>query len=241
VADGPDQVRQRVRDIIRHGASVIKVLSTGAVLTPGSTPGAQEFTEEELRAAVEEAKKAGLKVACHAHGAAGAKAAIRAGVASIEHGSYLDEEALQMMKERGVFFVADPYNAVAIYANKNYPDEFKEKNRQTTDAHKRAFQRALAIGVRIAYGTDAAVIRHGDNGKQFATYVELGMTPMQAIRTATTEAAELLGWSDRIGSIEPGKLADIIAVHDNPLANIRTLEQVIFVMKDGKVFKNEIR
>jgi len=241
VADSPDQVRQRVREIIRHGASVIKVLATGAVLTPGSTPGAQEFTEEELRAAVEEAKKAGLKVACHAHGAAGAKAAIRAGVASIEHGSYLDEEALQMMKERGVFFVADPYNSVAIYANKNYPEEFMEKNRQTTDAQNRAIQRALAIGVRIAYGTDAAVIPHGDNGKQFATYVELGMTPMQAIRTATTEAAELLGWSDRIGSIEAGKLADIIAVRENPLENVRTLEHVVFVMKNGKVFKNEVR
>ncbi|MBI1750304.1 MAG: amidohydrolase family protein [Acidobacteria bacterium] len=239
VADGTDQVRQRVRDIIRNGAGMIKVLATGAVLTPGSTPGAQEFTEEELRAAVEEAKKAGLKVACHAHGAAGAKAAIRAGVASIEHGSYLDEEALQMMKERGVFFVADPYNSVAIYQNKSYLDEFMEKNRQTTEAQIRAFRRALELGVRIAYGTDAAVIPHGDNGRQFATYVELGMTPLQAIRTATTEAAELLGWSDRTGSIEPGKLADIIAVRENPLENIRTLEQVVFVMKDGKVFKNE--
>ena len=241
VADGPGQVHQRVRDIIRHGASVIKVLSTGAVLTPGSTPGAQEFTEEELRAAVEEAKKAGLKVACHAHGAAGAKAAIRAGVASIEHGSYLDEEALQMMKERGVFFVVDPYNSVAIYSNKSYPDEFMEKNRQTTEAQNRAFRRALALGVHIAYGTDAAVIPHGDNGKQFATYLELGMTPIQAIRSATTEAAELLGWSDRIGSIETGKFADIIAVRENPLENIRTLENVAFVMKNGKVFKNEVR
>ncbi len=240
VADGPDQVRQRVREIVRHGAGVIKVLATGAVLTPGSTPGAQEFTEEELRAAVEEAKKAGLKVACHAHGAAGAKAAIRAGVASIEHGSYLDDEALQMMKERGVFFVADPYNSVAIYANKSYPEEFMEKNRQTTEAQNRAVQRALALGVHIAYGTDAAVIPHGDNGKQFATYVELGMTPIQAIRTATTEAAELFGWSDRIGSIEVGKLADIIAVRENPLENVRTLENVVFVMKDGKVFKNQM-
>lgn len=240
VADGADQVRQRVREIIRHGAGVIKVLATGAVLTPGSTPGAQEFTEEELRAAVEEASKAGLKVACHAHGAAGAKAAVRAGVASIEHGSYLDEEALIMMKARGVFLVADPYNSVAIYQNKNYPDEFMEKNKQTTDAQIRAIRRALALGVRIAYGTDAAVIPHGDNGKQFATYVEIGMTPLQAIRTATTEAAELFGWSDRIGSIEAGKLADIIAVKENPLENIRTLEQVAFVMKDGKIFKNQL-
>jgi imidazolonepropionase-like amidohydrolase len=239
VANGPDQVRERVRDIIRHGAGVIKVLATGAVLTPGSTPGAQEFTEDELRAAVEEAKKSGLKVACHAHGAAGAKAAIRAGVASIEHGSYLDDEALQMMKARGVFFVADPYNSVAIYANKSYPEEFMEKNRQTTEAQNNAFRRALALGVRIAYGTDAAVIPHGDNGKQFATYVELGMTPIQAIRSATTEAAELFGWSERIGSLEAGKFADIIAVRENPLENVRTLEHVVFVMKDGKVFRYE--
>jgi len=241
VADGPDQVRRRVREIIRNGAGVIKVLATGAVLTPGSMPGAQEFTEEELRSAVEEATQAGLKVACHAHGAAGAKAAIRAGVASIEHGSYLDDEALRMMKERGVFFVADPYNNAAIALNKSYPEEFREKNRQTTEAQNRAFQRAIALGVRIAYGTDAAVIPHGDNGKQFATYVELGMTPLQAIRSATAEAADLLGWSDRSGSIEPGKFADIIAVRENPLENIRTLEQVAFVMKDGKVFKNEMK
>lgn len=240
VANGPDQVRERVRDIIRHGAGVIKVLATGAVLTPGSTPGAQEFTEEELRAAVEEAKKNGLKVACHAHGAAGAKAAIRAGVASIEHGSYLDDEALQMMKARGVFFVADPYNNVAIDQNKSYPAEFLEKNRQTTEAQFRAFRRALALGVRIAYGTDAAVIPHGDNGKQFATYVELGMTPLQAIRSATTEAAELFGWSERIGSIEPGKFADIIAMRESPLDNVRALEYVVFVMKDGKVFKSQM-
>jgi imidazolonepropionase-like amidohydrolase len=129
---------------------------------------------------------------------------------------------------------------VAIYQNKNYPDEFMEKNKQTTDAQIRAIRRALALGVRIAYGTDAAVIPHGDNGKQFATYVEIGMTPLQAIRTATTEAAELFGWSDRIGSIEAGKLADIIAVKENPLENIRTLEQVAFVMKDGKIFKNQL-
>jgi imidazolonepropionase-like amidohydrolase len=240
-ADGADQVRERVRAIIRHGAGVIKVLATGAILTPGSTPGAQEFTEEELRAAVEEARKAGLKVACHAHGAEGAKAAIRAGVASIEHGSYLDDEALRMMKERGVFFSADPYNSAAIEANPNYLAEFHEKNRQAAELQNRAFQRALAAGVRIAYGTDAAVLPHGDNGKQFAAYVELGMTPLQAIRAATLEAADLLGWSDRIGSIEPGKLADIIAVRENPLENIRTLERVAFVMKDGKVFKNEPR
>lgn len=241
VADGPDQVRQRVREIIRHGAGVIKVLATGAVLTPGSQPGAQEFSYEELRAAVEEAEKAGLRVAAHAHGTAGAKAAIRAGVASIEHGSFLDEEALQLMKERGVFLVADPYNNEAIKQGKEkgYLDEFIEKEKQTGEAQVRVFRRALELDVRIAYGTDAAVIPHGDNGKQFAVYVQHGMAPLDALRTATLAAAELMGWSDRVGSLEPGKFADLIAVRENPLENIRTLEDVPFVMKGGEVFKND--
>jgi len=243
VADGPDQVRQRVRELIRNRVGVIKVLATGAVLTPHSQPGAQEFTLEELQAAVEEAKKAGLPVAAHAHGAAGAKAAIRAGVSSIEHGSFLDDEALRMMKERGVFFSADPYNDEAILSgrSKGYLDEFLEKERQAGEAQRNVFRRAMQLGVRITYGTDAAVIPHGDNGKQFATYVRLGMSPIEAIRTATLNAADLLGWSDRVGSIEPGKLADIIAVSENPLENIGTLEHVRFVMKDGTVFKNELR
>ena len=243
VADGPDQVRQRVREIIRRGAGVIKVLATGAVLTPHSQPAAQEFTYEELRAAVEEAGKAGLKVAAHAHSAAGAKDAIRAGVASIEHGSFLDDEALRMMKERGVFLVPDLYNHEVILAGRarGYPEEFIEKERAAGESQRRVFRRALELGVRIAYGTDAAVIPHGDNARQFAVYVAHGMSPLAALRSATLEAAELLGWADRVGSLEPDKLADLIAVDGNPLEDVHVLERVGFVMKDGRVVKNEFR
>jgi imidazolonepropionase-like amidohydrolase len=243
VADGPDQVRQRVRELIRNGVGVIKVLATGAVLTPGSQPGAEEFTYEELRAAVEEAHTAGLRVAAHAHGAAGAKNAIRAGVSSIEHGSFLDDEALLMMKEKGVFLMADPYNDEAILnaKPKGYLDEFIEKEKLAGESQRRVIRRAIELGVRIAFGTDAAVIPHGDNAKQFPVYLRLGMSPIAAIRTATIEAADLMGWSDRVGSIEVGKLADIIAVRGNPLEDITTLESTVFVMKDGSIFKNSMR
>jgi imidazolonepropionase-like amidohydrolase len=244
VADGPDQVRRVVRQIIRQGAGVIKILSTGAVLTLGSAPGAQEFDEDEIRAAVEEASKAGLKVACHAHGPAGAMAAVRAGVASIEHGSLLDEEALQLIKQHGTFLVPTIYvHEVIMREGKawGYPDEYLEKERVAGEQELRVFRRAVELGVRMAFGTDAAVCPHGDNARQFAVMVRNGMTPLAAVRSATLEAAELLGWSDRVGSLEPGKLADIIAVRDNPLENVRTLERVGFVMKDGQVVKNDLR
>jgi len=234
----PDKVRERVREIIRHGAGVIKVLSTGAVLTLHSQPGAQEFTEEELRAAVEEANKAGLRVACHAHAPAGIKAAIRAGVNSIEHGSFIDEEALQMMKQHGTFLVPDLYDDEVILANKSYPAEYLVKEREAGETQRQGVRRALQLGVKIAFGTDAAVIPHGDNGRQFNNYVKVGMTPLYAIQTATINAADLLGWSDRVGSLEAGKLADVIAVDGDPLQNVRLLENVQFVMKDGAVYKN---
>ncbi|MBI2677869.1 MAG: amidohydrolase family protein [Candidatus Koribacter versatilis] len=238
VADGPDKVRERVREIIRHGAGVIKVLATGAVLTRHSQPGSQEFTEEELRAAVEEANKAGLRVACHAHAPAGIKAAVRAGVNSIEHGSFLDEEAMQMMKQHGTFLVPDLYDDEVILANMSYPAEYREKEKAAGERQREGVRRALQLNVKIAFGTDAAVIPHGDNGKQFNSYVKLGMSPLFAIQTATINAAELLGWSDRVGAIEPGKLADVIAVEGDPLKNVRLLENVQFVMKDGAVYKN---
>jgi imidazolonepropionase-like amidohydrolase len=240
VADSPDQVRQRVRLIIRHGAGVIKILATGAVLTLSSQPGAQEMTYDEMRAAVEEASKAGLKVACHAHGAAGAKDAIRAGVASIEHGSFLDEEALQMMKQRGTYLVPDMYDDTVIMQQPpGYPNSFIQKERAAGQSQIKVVKRALQLGVKIAFGTDAGVYPHGDNGRQFAVYVQNGMTPVYAIQTATVNAADLLGWSDRVGSLEAGKFADIIAVRDNPLDNIRTLEHVAFVMKGGQVYKDD--
>lgn len=237
VADGPDQVRRVVRQIIRQRAGVIKVLATGAVLTLYSQPGAQEFTEAELRAAVEEARKAGLKVAAHAHAPAGAKAAVLAGVASIEHGSFLDEEVLQLMKEHGTFLVPDMYDHEVIMANQAYPAEYRAKEEIAGESQKKVLKRALELGVKIAFGTDSGVIRHGDNGKQFATYVANGMTPLFAIQTATINAAQLMGWDERVGTLEAGKLADVIAVAGNPLEDVRVLERVRFVMKDGRVVK----
>jgi len=243
VADGPDQVRQRVREVIRAGAGVIKVLATGAILTLGSQPGAPEFTVEELRAAVEEANKAGLKVAAHAHSSAGAQNAIRAGVASIEHGSLLDDETLRMMKERGVFLMMDAFASWDFWPGgtpegrpANYPAEFVEKEKVSYASQVRVLRRAIELGVRIAFGTDAAVIPHGQNARLFQVYVKNGMQPIDAVRTATLNGAELLGWSDRVGSVEPGKLADIIAVPGDPLRDITVLERVAFVMKDGKCF-----
>jgi imidazolonepropionase-like amidohydrolase len=236
VADGPDQVRARVRDIICRGAGLIKVLATGAILTMGSLPAAQELGYEEIRAAVEEAAKAGLKVACHCHGAEGAKDAIRAGVASIEHGSLLDEEALLMMKERGTFLVVDNYNTEWILQNPSpgYPAEYFRKLEEVAESQNRVFQRAHQLGVRLAFGTDAAVMPHGLNARQFATYVSLGMAPLEAIRTATCAAAELLGWDDRVGRLEPGFYADLIAVEGDPLEDVRLLEHPSAVIKGAR-------
>lgn len=243
-ADGPDQVRQRVREIARRGAGVIKVLATGAILTLGSRPGGQEFTYEELLAAVEEAGKNGLKVAAHAHSPAGAKDAVRAGVASIEHGSLLDDEALLMMKEHGTFLMCDALASWDFWpggtpenAPEGYPPEFVAKEQVSYAGYLKVLRRAIELGVRIAYGTDAAVIPHGQNARLFRTYVAAGMTPWQALRSATIEAAELLGWQDRVGSLEPGKYADLVAVSGNPLEDISLLEHVAFVMKDGTVYR----
>jgi imidazolonepropionase-like amidohydrolase len=243
-ADGPDQVRQRVREIARRGAGVIKVLATGAILTLGSRPGGQEFTYEELRAAVEEAEKNGLKVAAHAHSPEGAMDAVRAGVASIEHGSLLNDEALRLMKEHGTFLMCDALASWDFWpggtpdnAPDGYPPEFVEKEKISYEGYLRVLRRAIELDVRIAYGTDAAVIPHGKNARLFRTYVSAGMTPWQALRSATVEGATLLGWEDRVGSVEAGKFADIIAVSGDPLADISLLERVDFVMKDGAVYK----
>jgi imidazolonepropionase-like amidohydrolase len=243
VADGPDEVRKRVREIIRNGADLIKVLATGAVLTLRSQPGAQEFNYDELRAAVEEAGKAGLRVAAHAHGPAGATDAVRAGVASIEHGSLLNEEALQLMKEHQTFLVPTIYvhEVIMQQEGKGYPQEYIEKERVAGEQELKVFRRALALDIPMAYGTDSAVYPHGDNARQFAVMVREGMTPLAAIQAATIRAAQLMGWEDRVGSVEPGKFADLIAVGDNPLENIRSLEHVAFIMKDGRVVKNDLQ
>jgi imidazolonepropionase-like amidohydrolase len=240
IADGPDQVRQRVRDIAQHGVDLIKVLATGAFLAHGSNPTATEYTFEELRAAVEEAGKKGLKVAAHAHSTEGIKLAIRAGVASIEHGTYLDEEGIRLMKEHGTYLVADIYDAEWIRQQSKtlVPQDFADKQPEADEIQRENFRRAVKAGVKIAYGTDSSVYPHGLNARQFAWQVRYGQTPMEAIRSATISAAELIGRDKQIGSLEPGRWADLIAVQGDPLQDIRALETVSFVMKEGRVYKD---
>jgi imidazolonepropionase-like amidohydrolase len=241
-ANGPWQVRERVRELANRGVDLIKVLATGAVLTHGSKPGAEEFTPEELNAAVDEARKFGLRVAAHAHGAEGIKNAVRAGVASIEHGTFLDAEGIALMKQHGTYLVADIYNGdyLATQGKRlGMPEEFLKKNAETTDIQRENFRKAVEAGVKIAFGTDAAVYPHGWNARQFPYMVKYGLTPMQAIQSATVGAADLLGHSEELGSIKPGKRADVIAVAGDPLGDISILEHVRFVMKDGKVYKED--
>jgi len=240
VADGVDQVRQRVRDIAQHGVDVIKVLATGAFLAHGSDPHAVEYSYEEIRAAVEEASHKGLKVAAHAHSADGIKNAVRAGVASIEHGTYIDDEGIRLMKERGIYLVADIYDAEYIRQGKavGIPSDFAAKQPEADEIQRQNFQKAVRAGVRIAFGTDASVYPHGLNARQFAWQVRYGQTPMEAIRSATVSASDLIGRDNGAGSLEPGRWADLIAVKGDPLADVRALESVAFVMKEGKVYKD---
>jgi imidazolonepropionase-like amidohydrolase len=240
IANSATEIRQRVREILHRGADFIKIIATGAVLTRGTKPGVSEFTEEEIRAAVEEAAKYGAKVTAHAHGAEGIKNAVRAGVQSIEHGSLIDDEGIRLMKARGTFLVADIYNGdyiAAEYRRLGYPDEFLRKNDETTEAQRNGFRKAVAAGVKIAYGTDAAVYPHGYNARQLPYMVKYGMTPIGALQAATINAARNIGWEDRLGSISPGKYADIIAVEGDALADLARFMNVAFVMKSGLVFK----
>jgi len=239
-ADGPWQVRERVRELAHRGVDCIKIIATGAVLTHGSNPGAQEFTFEEMQAAVEEAKKFGLKVAAHAHGTEGIKDAIKAGVASIEHGTRIDDECMALMKEKGTYLVADIYDDEFIQGEgkkRGMPKDFLEHDANLGQIQRDNFAKAVKAGVKIAFGTDAGVFPHGQNAKQFAWQVRYGQTPMQAIQSATLWAADLLGKRAELGSIAPGKRADLIAVSGDPLSDVSILEKVQFVMKDGKVIK----
>jgi imidazolonepropionase-like amidohydrolase len=241
IADSPAEVRRRIREIHNQGVDHIKILATGAVLTHGSDPGAEEFTMEELEAAVDEARRHGLKVVAHAHGAQGIKNAVRAGVASIEHGTFLDDEGIALMKQHGTYLVADVYNDEYIMgeaARKGMPKDFLEKEARMGEVHRQAFRKAVKAGVKIAFGTDSGVYPHGWNGKQFAWMIKYGATPMQSIQSATIWAADLIGVQDEIGSIKPGKYADIIAVSGDPLADVTVLERVTFVMKGGAVYKD---
>jgi imidazolonepropionase-like amidohydrolase len=240
VARSAAEVRERARAILYGGADFIKVLATGAVLTRGTRPGAAELSEEEIRAAVDEAAACGTSVAAHAHGAEGVKNAVRAGVRSVEHGSLVDDEAIALLADRGVYLVADIWNGDWIATEgrrQGWPAETLAKNDATTAAQRDGFARAVRAGVRIAYGTDAGVYPHGWNARQLPCMVRHGMTAMEAIRSATVVAAELLGWKDRVGSLAPGRYADLIAVPGDPLADLGLLGEVPFVMKGGRVLK----
>ena len=239
-ANSPWEVRQKVRLLVHNGADHIKVLSTGAVLTHGSNPKAVEFTPEELEAAVDEARHFGLRVEAHAHAAEGIKNAIRAGVASIEHATLIDDEGIALAKQHGTYLDMDIYDEECIQEEGKagkVPKDFLEHDRELGQIHRENFRKAVKAGVKMSFGTDAGVCPYGTAGKQFAFMVRYGMTPMQAIQSATSAAADLLGHSKEIGSIKPGKFADIIAVGCDPLENSSLLENVQFVMKDGKVYK----
>ncbi|MCB0489339.1 MAG: amidohydrolase family protein [Cyclobacteriaceae bacterium] len=241
VADSEDEVKQKVRQLLNGGADFIKIMATGAVLTSGTKPGVPEFSESELHAAVTEATKYGAQVTSHAHGAEGIKNAIRAGVQSIEHGSLIDDEGIAMMKKQGTYLVADIYNGdyiTEVGQREGWPKEYLTKNEETTEAQRSGFRKAVAAGVKIAYGTDSGVYPHGWNAKQLPYMVKYGMTPMQAIQSATIDAARLLKWDDKVGSIKKGKYADIIAVKGKELGDLKQFEKVEFVIKGGVVYKN---
>lgn len=239
-ANSPWEVRQKVRLLAHEGADHIKVLSSGAVLTHGSNPKSQEFTLEELQAAVDEAGHFGLRVESHAHSSDGIKNAIRAGVASVEHATMIDDEGLALAKQRGTYLDMDIYDEECIQEdgrNGKTPHDFLEHDREIGQQQRDNFRKAVKAGLKMSFGTDAGVCAYGENAKQFAWMVKYGMTPMQAIQSATSAAADLLGRANELGSIKPGKYADVIAVSGDPLRDVSSLEHVRFVMKDGKVYK----
>ena len=244
VADGVDEVRKKVRFNIQQGADLIKIHATGGVLSPGDDPQHTGYTMEEMKAAVDEATRLGRVVAAHAHGKQGIVWASEAGVRSIEHGSYMDDEAAKVLKKNGTWYVPTLYVVEPILAPGNplhIPDESLAKARVVKEQMRRAFRVALKSGVSIAFGTDAGVFPHGDQVREFKIYVDEGMTPMQAIQSATVKAAELLRWEGRIGTAERGRYADLVAVAGNPLQDITELERVQWVMKGGVVVKDARR
>lgn len=242
VADGIDEIRKKVRLNIKYGADLIKFGATAGVLTEEETVGGPQYSQEEMNVMVEEAAMWGKKVAAHAHGAEGIKRAVKAGVASIEHGSFIDDEGITLMKQKGTYLVADIYNddyILAEYAKLGYPQKIIDKEKLVGRTQRENFQKAVKAGVKIAFGTDAGVYPHGDNAKQFYYMVKYGQTPVQALQSATINAADLIGAKDKIGSISVGKFADIIAVDGDPQTDIAILEKKLtFVMKDGVVYKN---
>ena len=245
LADGPVEVTKAVRTNLKRGADFIKILATGAVLSKGIPPGAQQYSDAEIAAAVTEATRWGRQVASHAHGADGIKASIRAGVRTVDHGSALDDEAIALLKasNRKTFYVPTLYTSVAIAedgARNNVPESERERSRKIADVKDAGFRRALAAGIPIGFATDAAVIEHGQNAREFAVRVKLGESPMAALVAATSLNAEIMGWQDRVGAVEPGKFADLVAVGGNPLADITELQRPGFVMKGGVVQRAEL-
>jgi imidazolonepropionase-like amidohydrolase len=242
VADGIAAVQQKVRQNIKYGSDLIKVCATGGVLSKGDDPQASQFTLEEMKAIVADAHRLGRKVAAHAHGAQGILWASQAGVDSIEHGSYIDDAGIAEMKKNGTYLVPTLYLGDWFLANaeKNHvPDFYLVKARAVMPIARQNIAHAFASGVKVAFGTDAAVYPHGLNAHEFAVMVKLGLTPLQAIQAATVNAADLLGWTGKVGSLEPGAWADIVAVEGDPLKDVTTLERVKFVMKGGEVVKND--
>jgi imidazolonepropionase-like amidohydrolase len=239
-ADGIEAVQHKVRENIKYGADVIKVCATGGVLSKGDDPRASQYTLEEMKAIVADAHRLGRKVAAHAHGAQGIAWAAEAGVDSIEHGSYIDDNAIRIMKEHGTYLVPTQYLGDWMKENASrigLPAMYAEKMKTVTAAMRQNITKAIQAGVKIALGTDAAVYPHGLNAHEFEVYTRLGMTPLQSIQSGTLNAADLLGWSDRIGSIEQGKFADIVAVDGDPLKDITLLQHPLMVMKGGVVYK----
>ncbi len=242
VADGPWAVREKVRKNIKYGADLTKFCATGGVFSKGTKVGMTQYTLEEMEAIVDESHTHERKVAAHAHGNKGIKRAIMAGVDSIEHASFLDKEAVQMGIDRGTFFALDIYNTEYTLEKgeeNGVPEENVNKEREVGERQRESFTLAVKMGAKVVFATDSGVYPHGDNAKQFSRAVRFGMTPAQAIQSATSVTADLLGWEDKVGSIAPGMYADIIAVHGDPLDDISELEDVDFVMKGGVVYKQK--
>jgi imidazolonepropionase-like amidohydrolase len=241
LADGPDEIVKAVRTNLKFGADFIKILATGAVLSKGIQPGAQQYSDVEIQAAVNEASRWGRQVAAHAHGADGIKAAIRAGVRTVDHGSYLDDEAVALLKasDRRTFYVPTLALHPFLQEAPHVPEAQKARGRVVNDVAVAAFKRALAAGIPIGLATDAPVMPHGLIAREIAYRTRLGETAMHAIVAATSLNAEIIGVQDRVGSVAAGKLADLIAVNGNPLTDISVMEKVLFVMKGGAVYKHE--
>ena len=242
VTQGAENFRIRAEAAVVGGADLLKMIASGAVLAFGSLPGSPEMTPDEIAAVVAVGHKAGIKVTAHAHGAQSIKDAILAGVDSIEHASLIDDEGIRLARENGVALSMDIYNGDYISTvgkEENWPEEFLRKNRETTDEQRSGFTKAHQAGVRIVYGTDAGVYPHGDNAKQFSYMVKQGMTSVEAIQAATIHAADVMGWGNQVGQINPGFFADIVALRDNPISNIQALEKIDVVIKGGQLYKLE--